>query len=291
MGLFSWLKKRREQRDSEPSSHSPPETAEVSVSAPRAEPRRRLSYRGANLQGIGSRSGQEDSFTFVNLLDVSRILERGLLAAVADGMGGMQGGKAASETAIASVKSAFSEFDMHGDIPSQLETAVVGANAEVYSLLHGTGGTTLVLCVFYDEKMYLASVGDSFVFLKRGKMLYRLNREQNVWHSRCLEALSGGTADRSAADSDREGHALSQFLGMDALDDIDLMRRPLQLLDGDVLMLCSDGVGGVLSEQTVLEIMSLSSPQIMCTAIEQSIANAAVRAQDNYTALIVECKY
>ena len=268
-------------------------TSDVSeeISRTVSPPRRMLSYRGANLQGIGSRERQEDSFAFVNILDVTKMRENGLFAAAADGMGGMFGGKTASETAIAAVKDAFARFDMCGDISEQLRAAAVEANERVFSALGGVGGTTLAATVIYDEKLWFVSVGDSYIYLKRGSLLYRLNREQNIFHTRLLEAVCCGSTDRSLAENDPEKPALSQFIGMDELDDIDLFLRPFRLADGDVILICSDGVGGVLSEKTITEALSLSSPQIMCEALEQSIIAAAAPTQDNYTALVIQCSF
>ena len=69
--------------------------------------KRLLSYQVANLQGVGARARQEDSFTVANAFDVTEIKEKGLLFVVCDGMGGMKDGKVASETAIASIRNSF----------------------------------------------------------------------------------------------------------------------------------------------------------------------------------------
>ena len=69
-----------------------------------------LSYQVANLQQKGARPYQEDSFAFVNALDVTEIRENGLMAIVADGMGGMEAGKQVSEMAVSCMVSAFSQM-------------------------------------------------------------------------------------------------------------------------------------------------------------------------------------
>ena len=75
--------------------------------------KRLLSYNVANLQGKGSREYQEDSFGFVNALDVTEIRIKGLFAAVADGMGGMQGGREASTLVM---KTMMADAPMDGSI-------------------------------------------------------------------------------------------------------------------------------------------------------------------------------
>ena len=271
MGLFHWKKK------------TPPVQ-----SAPCAQ---QMSYRGANLQGIGSRSEQQDAFAFVNLLDVRRIQEHGLLAIAADGMGGMQGGAFAAQTAIACIRAAFQDMDMSENIPEQLMQGFHTADDRIFQELHGLGGSTAVACIFYHEKLWFASVGDSCLFLKRGTDLLRINREQNILHEQYWDALQSSQLFIDTDPDDREAQAVSQFLGMGGLSEIDAFYRPLSLQNGDILLLCSDGVEGVLSEEDILFALARSTPQEMCSDLEQMILQKNKRYQDNYTALIVQCIY
>ena len=251
-----------------------------------------LSYQAANLQGIGKRSNQEDSFGFANVLDVTKIKNKGLLAIVTDGMGGMKGGKLASDTAVASLRNDFEAFDYSLDLAEQLEQSVFSASERIYGLLGGDGGSTLIACLFYKEKLYFASVGDSYLMLKRNGHLIHLNRKHNVMYDEYLSAVSRGSLDKTDAESDPEKHALTRFLGMDELEDFDISRRPLPVLDGDVFLLCSDGVGGVLSEQCIFDCLNNNTaPAQMCEQLEQNILITNKRYQDNYTALVVKCEY
>lgn len=252
---------------------------------------RLLTYRVANLQGQGSRQGQEDSFAFINAMDVTKIRQEGLLAAVADGMGGMKDGKLVSEAAVAEIAAGFSGWDRGGDIAAQLTECVLRTSELLYERFEGMGGTTAVICLFYQEMLYWASVGDSCIYLKRGKELYRLNQEQNRRTDLYLEAVRMGRLSSSEADADPDGHRLSQFLGKDELDKIDASRRPLELAAGDVLLLCSDGVGGVLSEDELSACLMETSPALACARMEEYIRAAGRRHQDNYTALVVMCGY
>ena len=87
-----------------------------------------------------------------------------------------------------------------------------------------------------------------------------------------------------------EAEALTQFLGMIGLSDVDGTVRPIPLKEGDVLMACSDGVGGVLTEDEVRRCLSFVSERSMCQQIEQFLVAHARKNQDNYTALIVKCE-
>jgi protein phosphatase len=302
MGFFSWLRslggaERNKPREGEAQAAkkapSPPTTTPPTApAAPTVSPAaRRLSYRGASIQGAGRRRSQEDYFAFVNLFDEKMILERGLLAAVADGIGGMQGGRLAAETAINTLRDAFRQFGLSGDIPEQLCGAARSASAAVYEELRDEGGCTLAVCMIYGEKLYMLSIGDSFIYLRRNGSLYRLNRDQNILHARYLEALRSGTTDRSLAEGDERKAELSQFIGMESLDDIDYFRRPLPLLDGDVLIVCTNGAGGVLSKEEIFAALGKSSPGDMCSAVERGILEKELSEQDNYTALVIKCSY
>ena len=238
----------------------------------------------------GARPYQEDSFAFVNALDVTEIRENGLMAIVADGMGGMEAGKQVSEMAVSCMVSAFSQMQRTGDLALQLRNAVIAADDALVQRFKGIGGTTLISCIIYDEKLYFASVGDSYLYLMRGGSLYRLNREQNYRHQLYTEAISAGSIDPTEADQDPDGHRLSAFLGMGGLSDLDYLRQPLPLRDGDILLLCSDGVGGVVTESQIIQNLSNNSAAEMCLNLDESVRRAARVHQDNYTALVIRCE-
>ena len=252
---------------------------------------RRLSYRVANLQGMGTRERQEDSFAFSNALDVTEIHRRGLLAVVADGMGGMRDGRLASETAITELKRSFEEMDRSGDLARQLCDGVYAAGEQVLRALEGEGGSTVVVCMVFQEQLYFASVGDSFLYLKRGGQLLRLNLAHNCRNQTYLETIRRGSMDPNEGNNHREKAALTQFLGMEGMDEVDFLRRPLPLREGDVLLLCSDGVGGVLDEGELALCLAEDTPKNMCAAMERGIVQKGRSSMDNYTALVIQCGY
>jgi len=250
-----------------------------------------LSYRGAQLQQTGTRAAQEDSFAFANISDVTLMRTRGLLAVVADGMGGMKDGKLASETAISRVKADFNTLDVAADIPAQLRDTMIRANDEIYAQLGAQGGSTGIICVFYEEGLYYASVGDSYLILKRGDNLYHLNRKQNMFTRLCLRQIRDNSLDRTPAETSPEKAALTGYLGMRDLRDIDYLLRPIPLMEGDVILICSDGVGGVLTEDQLKECLSAPEPEQMCRKMHEMVVAAERRYQDNYTALVIRCEY
>lgn len=250
-----------------------------------------LSYRLGTLQGIGRRMQQEDAYGWLHASDVVSIKEKGLLAMVADGMGGMMDGQAASATAISSLASQFQTLLHDRDIPEQLCQMVQNASVAVHEIVHGYGGTTLVLCFFFEEKLYFVSVGDSYLYLKRGGQLYRLNREHNVRSRLLMESVQDKTMDPACTEGNKELAAVTRFLGMEELPEVDCFRIPYPLEEGDVILLCSDGVAGVMEEESILQCLNEKTAPLMCQAMDACIQGMALPYQDNYTALVIQCGY
>lgn len=288
MGLFSRkkaLKKKSEVH--EPNTVEP--QSDIIKHSPKTKIK--LSYQFANLQDIGKRSQQEDSFGFVNVADVTEILKKGFMAIVADGMGGMKDGSFASKTAVSVLRSVFEFLDYEADIPSQLNTAMLDASRQIYGDLGAEGGSTAIACLFYDEEMYYSSIGDSFLMLKRDNQLFRINRPHTVRHKEYYSDVLRGSANPLFGNSADQKNALTNYLGAEECDDIDYFVKAMPLNDGDVIMICSDGVAGVLSENCMLSCLSLNTPLQMCNELDKCIKELDLPNQDNYTAIVIKCEY
>jgi len=77
---------------------------------------------------------------------------------------------------------------------------------------------------------------------------------------------------------------------MDELEDVDYLRRPLPLQNGDVLLLCSDGVGGVLTQQEISECLSVPDANEAALALQKAVQAKALPHQDNFTAIVIRCE-
>ena len=241
-----------------------------------------MTYTAAAMKGMGDRAYQEDTYVITERRDCGA-----MLAMVADGMGGMQDGRLASRTAVSAVKEAFRRMDMRDPIAPRLREAVVRANDLIYERLNADGGSTGIACIFYDGGLYYAGVGDSFLLLRRGTTLYHLNRRQNMYYAMCMQQLIDGMTDRTFAERHPERHALTGYLGMKELRDVDMFLRPMPLSHGDTVMLCSDGIGDVLSDSVISACMGAATPEESCRRIEERVLAAAQRHQDNYTAVVI----
>lgn len=249
----------------------------------------RPGYRVANLQGLGARTGQEDSFTVAGAFDAAMVQEKGLFFAVCDGMGGMKDGRLASETAIQSLRQSFQAMDRSQDLAPQLKQSVYQASAQVEARIWGEGGSTVVMGILYQDRLYYASVGDSFLYLLREGNLLRLNAEQNLLHQKYLESVQEGSMDPLPLQDLPNGAALTGFLGMPGLDEVDCSVLPLPIDGGDVLLACSDGVGGVLSPEEIAEALQMPTAEEMCASLEARIVSYNRPHQDNYTAIVIKC--
>ena len=252
--------------------------------------RQSMQYALANLQGLGAREQQEDAFAFGNALDEEAVEQRGLLAAVADGMGGMEGGRIAGLTAIAEILRDFEWFEMEGDLPKQLNEAVRRASNAVFGKLGGFGGSTVVLGLVFRDKLYFTSVGDSYLFLLRDHTLTQLNHRQTVLNRDLRDQIREGWMEPETARQNPERNAITQFVGKETEPDPDYLKKPLSLVPGDVLLFCSDGVGGVLDPACIGSCLCRSLPDEMCEALKQEIQKRYLKYQDNYTALVVQCR-
>ena len=249
----------------------------------------KLRYEVGNLQGIGARYNQEDSFTVINALDEQKYDDLGMMFAVCDGMGGMKDGKIASETAIKSLRESFNAMNRTGRIAFQLKESVFLASEEVEKVLDGDGGSTVVTGIIFHEQLYFASVGDSYLYLFRNNRLFRLNSEQNVCHDMYLENIRDRITEVDSCRNASDSAALAQFLGMPGMSNVDCSVRPLNLKKGDIILACSDGVGGVVTEEEVIEALQWPNVQDECRRLEDHIIEHANPNQDNFTAFIVKC--
>lgn len=253
--------------------------------------RRQLSYYIANLQGIGSRALQEDSFAVANAFDVAMIRENGLFFAVCDGMGGMKDGLLASRTAVACLRKAFQEMDRSRDLAKQLRKSIFQASRQVEAQIGGDGGSTAVAGILYRGGLFYASVGDSYLFLLREGRLLRMNAEHNVCHQKYLEAIRDGDMNPLPFRELPDAAALTSFLGMVGLAEVDCSIRPFPLEAGDVLLACSDGIGAALSPKEISEALQKNSVEDMCADLKARIVSLHSSNQDNYTAIVVKCVF
>ena len=236
-----------------------------------------------------SRLQNEDSF---GVQQYFSNWEPTILGVVADGMGGMAQGEVASKLALQTVLE--SQIPLHFTSQQRAEwliELVQKANACVTDNVRD-GGTTLSLVMAIGRDLAIAHVGDSRIFLLRNKQICQLSED----HSMVATLLAGGqiTYEESQVHPDR--NVLTKSLGSKRklsdryVQDLSLFGSDLSLPmeNGDILLLCSDGVWDLVSADELAE--NFSSDRTLHAAVELTIEQILARgAYDNATILALRC--
>ncbi len=234
---------------------------------------------------IGKREEHQDS---VNASFPDDKDERGVLCAVADGVGGLINGKAASQAAVDKMVDAFYRSSA-ADPPGQiLLRGLASAQKAVRGLQQtpGESGTTLVAVIIRDQKCSFISVGDSRIYLYRGGSLILLTRDQN--RGRRIDTQIGLGRLPDEARRDRKRSALTAYVGMEDLTQADRCSQPFSVGPGDRLILVTDGVWGMLTEKEITEVMRLPVQYIPERLIEKTLSKGSPY-QDNCAAAVISC--
>jgi protein phosphatase len=213
-----------------------------------------LELEFAELSDTGRvRTGNEDYLGHVIPGSPSQARSHGWLFALADGVGGHRQGEVASRTAVQEALAGFQRAKAgasHRDVVTEI---VQSANAricesEAISGRSGTGmASTIVVCALRFDRATVAHVGDSRCYLIRTGHAKPITRD----HTFAAEQTRLGllTAEEAAEASTR--HVLSRSLGMNLFVNVDV--EEVQLLRGDVLLLCSDGLHGAVTAAEMAE--------------------------------------
>lgn len=241
------------------------------------------------VHGIGKRGNQEDCFGISDVTEQG-LYDKGILVTLSDGMGGMLDGEKASTAAVVSCLQHFENVPIaKGQSPRQyLEEMVLEANEEVLNVLgdsSGAGGATIIGAYIDGCVVHWVSVGDSHIYLYSGGRLIQLNKEHNFGAELDMQAAQGEISEEEARNHPQR-RALTSFLGIDELKEIDSNEVPLIMMPGDMLILLTDGVFGTLSENEI--ISKLDNPvEKIAMLIHMEVENKQKPNQDNYTGIFI----
>ena len=209
---------------------------------------------------------------------------------VCDGMGGANAGGVASILAAHS----FAEEMRNGHTPSMdmndltdlVRRASDRANREVWehALSHPECegmGTTLVAAVVRGRSAILANVGDSRAYLMSREGIQRLTRD----HSIVEDLVYNGTLSREQARRHPEKNVITRAIGTEEVCECDIYRRELR--EGEILLLCSDGLSNMVEEQELLYEGCLNPDREGACRRLIDLANAR-GGRDNITVVILE---
>jgi len=206
----------------------------------------------AMLTDVGChRSTNEDAGCIVRPAHPAVGQTRGLLAIVADGMGGHAGGEVASGLAVDTVRRAY--FDRPGSPAQALKEAVEEANAAIFARaqrdadLSGMGTTCVALALCGDEAC-VATVGDSRVYLIRGGRIYQMS----VDDSAVSDMVSRGVISGEEARHHQDRNVILRALGTHATVTISVWEQPFPVREDDAFLLCSDGLTDLVADPEIL---------------------------------------
>ena len=210
-------------------------------------------------------------------------LERAPVFAVADGMGGAQAGEVASQLAIERFAHEFAHQDGE-DATVRLVRAARDANTAIHELSQSDArragmGTTLTAAYVGGDQVFVAHVGDSRAYRLRDGELARITED----HSLVEELLRQGRLTAEEAEEHPQRSIITRALGPEPDVDVDTFAVDAQ--DGDVYLLCSDGLSSMLSEQAVAEILR-ANPELPAAADGLVAAALAAGGRDNVTVVL-----
>ena len=246
-----------------------------------------------NAQDIGRRKEQQDDFGFSDIENSNMVLHAGVLALLTDGMGGLSLGREAGQLAKITMLMEYEKKSNEETIPQALERSLVAANEAVLQLAQGEGlegeiGTTLVAAVIKDYDLYWISVGDSHLYLFRDGRLHQLNADHN-YAQRLAHMVAAGTINKDEAENHVDRKALTSYLGLAHLTEVDQNLKPFPLENGDRVLLCSDGLYGTLTEDEIASSL-LKGPQEAAENLVEQVLAKQRHHQDNVTVAILACE-
>ena len=211
------------------------------------------------------------------------------LYVVADGLGGHQGGEVASQLAIDAILSYFTQHPPTSDVApfeNWLKRATFAANQAVLARQEDRTqakkmGSTAVMALVLPGQAHLANVGDSRVYYMNEALIEQIS----VDHSLVERLVQIGQLTREEARTHKNRNVLYNSLGDKAQIDVGLYHHQLQ--PGDRLLLCSDGLSGMITDEEILEISRVyNDPATACAKLVR--AAKAAGGSDNITAIIVQ---
>ena len=245
----------------------------------------------ANLSDVGcERTGNEDYFLYIEPQGDDEFRRCGRLILVADGMGGQNGGEVASRLAAEIVRDLFVRA---GDADDPRSVLIAGFQAAHHAILGLAGetpelrgmGTTCCAAILKQGHMYYAHVGDSRIYLIRGGTAQQLTED----HSLVARMVRDGILTPEEAENHDQRNVLTAALGVNS-DSVagDFPVAPLELVPEDIILLCTDGLHGLLSDR---EMALATAEQSLTDACREMVNLAKDRGgPDNITVQLLSVK-
>ncbi|MHB8054219.1 MAG: Stp1/IreP family PP2C-type Ser/Thr phosphatase [Candidatus Aminicenantales bacterium] len=230
------------------------------------------------------RSVNEDGFLCLDLSAASTVVPAASsLLAVADGLGGHAGGAIASAMAVKILHDEFQAVDGN-DPRAFLKAVFLKANRAIFDRsarepAHAGMGTTLAAALIWGTNALIANVGDSRLYLFRGDVLSQVTMD----HSWAAEQRRRGLLGEREIRKSPFRAMITRSLGYTENVDVDTFE--IGIAESDVLLLCTDGLHGILPEKRIMKILKeIQDPKSAGEALVAAAKDAG--GDDNITVII-----
>jgi serine/threonine protein phosphatase PrpC len=245
------------------------------------------------------RDHNEDNFVVADLslgsrdiLDPSHaqlVGDRGVLLGVCDGMGGAAAGEVASQLAVDMIFQRMMAGEPpadRNDLAARLVAAIEAAGARIFAEAKADRtrrgmGTTSTAAALLDDHLFLGQVGDSRGYLLRGEKLVQVTRDQSLAN----QLIEAGQLTEEEAETFEHSNIILQALG--TTDSVQVDLTYVQVKRGDVLMLCSDGLSGMMRNEEIREVLrAYTDPAEACRELTDRANQAG--GHDNITVVVAK---
>ena len=234
---------------------------------------------------IGTREEQQDSYH-------SSVADNAAFAVVCDGMGGTNGGAAASHITMEKLRELYESKAVVESSPAfflrtidVLDESVVNLQKEALEMRGA--GTTLVAVSIEKDNLYWLSIGDSRLYILRGNEIVQVTRDHNFALS--LEQLT--ESERQEALNKQGKHrtdALISFIGVGGVKIYDINESAFQLQDGDKILLTTDGLTKVMADTEILAILKNSPLNESLELLFDAATKKRIESRDNTTCILIQ---
>lgn len=243
-----------------------------------------ISYAAKTDVGL-KRTHNEDSFACYEPDDGS-IDSKGSFFVIADGMGGHAAGEVASKLTVDLMIDVF-KAEENNDVSFFLKNIFIRTNAEIFRKARNTHklngmGTTCTAMIIKNNQAFIAHVGDSRAYIIREGKINQLTED----HSLVWEMMKAGIIDKDQIKQHPQRNVITRSMGFELSVETDIITPPLELMSGDKLILCSDGLNGMVTDEVINNVASSYKPEKACNELVK-IANSN-GGSDNVTLIIVK---
>ena len=205
---------------------------------------------------------------------------------VADGMGGHRGGEVASALAVETSQEVFENQHNLSQPKDLIRGAFREASRRIY--LKSTKenpelmgmGTTMVLAYSHGNSIYMGNVGDSRAYLYKEGKLWQLTED----HSLVNEQIKAGIISPNEPEATVGRNVITRSVGFEEEVDVDVVER--EIFPGEMFLMCSDGLSGMISDEKISELCASESPKTIVEECIEAAKNAG--GDDNVSVLVMK---